>query len=214
MNSSGGSRLSSAVHQKERASGRGTRLIIHSSATNDDGTWWRKSNDDVDPLKARRIPRGTREPGRTMFYRKNIIPPMLVAATLVRERVRSPRDFRCEHSASYIKATGHPRRSIIFAGTALGRATTRNQGENRTRGVPVNVIRGMHNQDSAGPKHTLVPWLPVLSRAPMILNYAGIAGRSVPQPRRYLLDRAKNPGYGSFQSGIPRSAIPATCLDP
>lgn len=61
---------------------------------------------------------------------------------------------------------------------------------------------GMHNQDSTGLKresvHTLVPRLPVLSRAPMILNYAGIAGRSVPRPRWYLLDRAKNHEYGSL----------------
>lgn len=48
----------------------------------------------------------------------------------------------------------------------------------------------------------------------MILNYARIAGRSVPRPRRYLLDRAKKPGLRLFPAGIPRPAIPATCLDP
>jgi len=51
---------------------------------------------------------------------------------------------------------------------------------------------------------TLVPRLPVLSRVPMILNYVGIAGRSVPRPRWYLLDRAKNHEYDSFQARYPR----------
>lgn len=90
--------------------------------------------------------------------------------------------------ASRRQLKGHPWRPIIWPRKQQGWHSGVGGGEAESgKQIPQPVIPGMHNQDSEA--HTLVPRLPVLSRAPMILNYAGIAERSVLQSRRYLLDR-------------------------
>lgn len=102
-------------------------------------------------------------------------------------------------SASQRQLKGHPWRSIIWLRewrSWHGLRSVERRKDQRTQSSSMECIIKI----PWGKARTLVHWLPVLSRAPMILNYAGIAERSVPRPQRYLLNRAKNLEYGSFQA--------------